>query len=205
MTARILDGKSIAMMLEEALAKQSAALEKRAGRKPGLFVVLVGDDPASAVYVRNKTRACARTGVNCFESILPASTSQDELLDIIDEANAREDVDGILVQLPLPAHICAEAVIDRIAPEKDVDGFHMLSAGALLTGPGGKRKGGGGKQCDGFEFEGHGLSPKKENEVAAIWLGRVRARTPDEIEGTRRLRNRSRSFSLRRKPLSGLK
>lgn len=134
MTARILDGKSIAMMLEEALAKQSAVLEKRAGRKPGLFVVLVGDDPASAVYVRNKTRACARTGVNCFESILPASTSQDELLGIIDEANAREDVDGILVQLPLPAHICAEAVIDRIAPEKDVDGFHMLSAGALLTG-----------------------------------------------------------------------
>lgn len=134
MTARILNGKAIAMTLERELAEKSADLEARFGRKPGLYVFLVGDDPASAVYVRNKTRACTRTGVACFEALLPASTSQAELLSRIDEVNARDDIDGILVQLPLPKHISAEAVIDRIAPAKDVDGFHMLSAGALLTG-----------------------------------------------------------------------
>ncbi len=134
MTARILDGRAIATALESELARKSAALEARFGRKPGLFVVLVGDDPASAVYVRNKTRACERSGVACFEEILPASTTEAALLEKIDRANASEKIDGILVQLPLPAHISSQAVIDRISPDKDVDGFHMLSAGALLTG-----------------------------------------------------------------------
>ena len=127
MTARILDGRAIATALESELARKSAALEARFGRKPGLFVVLVGDDPASAVYVRNKTRACERSGVACFEEILPASTTEAALLEKIDRANASEKIDGILVQLPLPAHISSQAVIDRISPDKDVDGFHMVA------------------------------------------------------------------------------
>lgn len=90
MTARILDGRAIATALESELARKSAALEARFGRKPGLFVVLVGDDPASAVYVRNKTRACERSGVACFEEILPASTTEAALLEKIDRANASE-------------------------------------------------------------------------------------------------------------------
>lgn len=135
MTARIIDGKALAREIEaKARARAEALAAAPGGRLPGLAVVLVGEDPASCVYVRNKTRACERAGILSREFRLPAETSEAELLALIAKLNADEAVDGILVQLPLPQQISAEAVIAAISPEKDVDGFHMLSAGALMTG-----------------------------------------------------------------------
>ncbi len=133
MTAQILDGKALAARITEELKPRAEKLVQ-SGRKPGLAVILVGEDPASQVYVRNKIRACERVGIESLEFRLPASTSQDELLAKISQLNADDAVDGILVQLPLPAHISSEKVIDAISPQKDVDGFHVASAGALLTG-----------------------------------------------------------------------
>ena len=133
MTAQILDGKALAARITEELKPRAEKLAQ-SGRKPGLAVILVGEDPASQVYVRNKIRACERVGIESLEFRLPASTSQDELLAKISQLNADDAVDGILVQLPLPAHISSEKVIDAISPQKDVDGFHVASAGALLTG-----------------------------------------------------------------------
>lgn len=133
MTAQILDGKALAARITEELKPRAEKLAQ-SDRKPGLAVILVGEDPASQVYVRNKIRACERVGIESLEFRLPASTSQDELLAKISQLNADDAVDGILVQLPLPAHISSEKVIDAISPQKDVDGFHVASAGALLTG-----------------------------------------------------------------------
>lgn len=137
MTARLLDGKRIADQLLDDIAAKVA--QRRAAGKvaPGLAVVLVGADPASAVYVRNKRRACERVGFASFDFDLPTSTSEAELYALIDRLNADPAVHGILVQLPLPPHIDATALIDRIHPDKDVDGFHAASVGRLaLRQPG---------------------------------------------------------------------
>ena len=133
MSAKIIDGKALAASVRADLANRVEALVAK-GHRPGLAVVLVGEDPASQVYVRNKIRACESTGITSIEHRLPAQTSEKALLELITTLNTDPAVDGILVQLPLPSHINAELVIDTISPQKDVDGFHVASAGALLTG-----------------------------------------------------------------------
>jgi methylenetetrahydrofolate dehydrogenase (NADP+)/methenyltetrahydrofolate cyclohydrolase len=131
MTAQILDGKAIASELKASVKQQVEKLMADGNRAPGLVVILVGENPASQVYVRNKRNSCEEVGF-CSELVqLPAETSQDELLAMIDELNNREDVDGILVQLPLPDHIDEETVTERILPTKDVDGFHPYNVGRL--------------------------------------------------------------------------
>lgn len=131
MPARIIDGKRVAAELRTALAARIAAFTRERGRQPGLAVLLVGADPASQVYVRNKRRACEQVGIRSFGHDLPADTSQDALLALIDSLNADPAVDGILLQLPLPAHIRPEVVLERIDPAKDVDGFHPYNIGRL--------------------------------------------------------------------------
>jgi len=134
MTASIIDGKAFALGLRERVAQQVASFRVAAGRAPGLAVVLVGEDPASAVYVRSKHKATIGAGMESFEHKLPADTSQADLIALVDQLNADPPVDGILVQLPLPGHIDDRAVITRIDPDKDVDGFHPVNAGRLATG-----------------------------------------------------------------------
>ena len=129
----IIDGKAFAARLRERVAHDVAEMT-RAGHTPGLAVVLVGEDPASQVYVRNKAAQTKETGMRSFEHRLPATTSEGELLAIVARLNADPDVDGILVQLPLPAGIDAQTVIEAIDPTKDVDGFHPVNAGRLMTG-----------------------------------------------------------------------
>ncbi|AOZ52559.1 bifunctional methylenetetrahydrofolate dehydrogenase/methenyltetrahydrofolate cyclohydrolase FolD [Chromobacterium vaccinii] len=131
MSAQLIDGKAVA---EKLLEKVRAGVEERLGqgkRAPALAVILVGDNPASAVYVGSKKKACEKAGIRSLAYDLPASTSQKELLEIIDGLNADAGVDGILVQLPLPAQIDPQAVIERIDPKKDVDGFHPYNVGRL--------------------------------------------------------------------------
>ncbi|RMH40585.1 MAG: bifunctional methylenetetrahydrofolate dehydrogenase/methenyltetrahydrofolate cyclohydrolase FolD [Deltaproteobacteria bacterium] len=130
MTARILDGKALAQRVRQQVAADAAAL-RAAGVTPGLAVVLVGDDPASQIYVRNKHRAAEACGVATFDHKPPADISQDALLALVDELNADDRVDGILVQLPLPRHLDPDEVLDRIRPDKDVDGFHPDNIGRL--------------------------------------------------------------------------
>jgi methylenetetrahydrofolate dehydrogenase (NADP+) / methenyltetrahydrofolate cyclohydrolase len=132
--AQIIDGKAMAASLRAELATQMPALTAQLGRPPGLAVVLVGDDPASSVYVRSKAKQTVEIGMRSFERRAPASMSEAELLDVIAALNADQNVDGILVQLPLPSHMNETAVINAIAPEKDVDGFHVINAGRLATG-----------------------------------------------------------------------
>ncbi|PVX29829.1 bifunctional methylenetetrahydrofolate dehydrogenase/methenyltetrahydrofolate cyclohydrolase FolD [Sphingomonas pokkalii] len=134
MTAEIIDGKAFAAGLRARIATLVPAFEAAAGRVPGLAVVLVGEDPASAVYVRSKGKQTREAGMASFEHRLPADTTQAELLALVDQLNADASVDGILVQLPLPKHIDEQAVLLRISPEKDVDGFHPVNAGRLATG-----------------------------------------------------------------------
>jgi len=131
MTARILDGKRIAHELLDHIARRVAKRVSEGRRAPGLAVVLVGEDPASAVYVRNKRRACQQVGFESFGYDLPVSTTQDELFALIDRLNADPAVHGILVQSPLPAHIEEDALVDRIDPGKDVDGFQAVNVGRL--------------------------------------------------------------------------
>lgn len=133
---QIIDGKALAASIRADLAKRTTVLTEK-GHRPGLAVVIVGDDPASQVYVRNKIRACADTGTESIEYRLAKDTREEELLKLIGELNNDKRVDGILVQLPLPEQIAPEKVIAAIAPEKDVDGFHVMNAGKLLTGTGG--------------------------------------------------------------------
>jgi methylenetetrahydrofolate dehydrogenase (NADP+)/methenyltetrahydrofolate cyclohydrolase len=133
MTAAIIDGKAIAAAWRDELAVEAAALRER-GVVPGLGVVLVGDDPASQVYVRSKERAAAKVGVDTFDHRLPASTSTEKLLALVDELNGDPRVHGILVQLPLPDGRDTEAILDRIDPRKDVDGFHPENLGRLAQG-----------------------------------------------------------------------
>ncbi len=134
MSARIIDGKAAAAALREEVAKEVARFRVATGRVPGLATVLVGEDPASAVYVRSKGRATLEAGMQSFQHKLLADTSQDDLLALVDQLNADPAVDGILVQLPLPAHIDSNKVITRIDPDKDVDGFHPVNAGRLAIG-----------------------------------------------------------------------
>lgn len=133
MSAQILDGKALAAEIRSEVKTQVAALAEK-GVSTALAVILVGDDSASQVYVRNKIKACADTGIRSLEFRMPAETTQQQLLAKIAELNADENVDGILVQLPLPKQINADAVISAIVPAKDVDGFHVANAGALVTG-----------------------------------------------------------------------
>lgn len=130
----LLDGKLISARVKEDVAKETAAFVAATGITPTLAVVLVGDDPASAVYVRNKQRACEAVGFRSLERRLPAQTSEEELLRVIRDYNADPDVHGILIQLPLPATIREEVVIRAIDPRKDVDAFHPVNVGALMTG-----------------------------------------------------------------------
>jgi methylenetetrahydrofolate dehydrogenase (NADP+)/methenyltetrahydrofolate cyclohydrolase len=129
-SARIIDGKAIAAGLRARLAEQIATLPFR----PGLAVVLVGDDPASAVYVRSKDRAANAAGISVRTISLPADTSEEELITRVARLNADPAVDGILVQLPLPAHIATRTVVEAVDPTKDVDGFHPLNVGLLASG-----------------------------------------------------------------------
>ena len=134
MTARILQGAEIAADRRAEVAAGVAALTAAGGPRPGLAAVLVGDDPASAVYVRNKARACAAAGMHSETFHLPADLDQESLLRHIDRLNAAPEFHGILVQLPLPDHIAEPAVIERIDPRKDVDGLHPVSQGRMLQG-----------------------------------------------------------------------
>ena len=134
MTARLIDGKAAAAELRAMVAVEVAKFRVATGRAPGLAVVLVGEDPASAVYVRSKGRATAEAGMQGFEHKRPAEISETELLELVERLNADEAVDGILVQLPLPAHIDANKVLTAIDPDKDVDGFHPVNAGRLAIG-----------------------------------------------------------------------
>ena len=132
--AAIIDGKAFAEDLRARIADLAARFEEAAGRKAGLAVVLVGEDPASQVYVRNKGKQTVACGMESFEYKLPAETSEADLLALVERLNSDPAVDGILVQLPLPAHMNEQKVIATINPDKDVDGFHVVNVGRLATG-----------------------------------------------------------------------
>jgi len=134
MTARIIDGKAAAADLRARVAKIASAFRDRTGRAPGLAVVLVGEHPPSAAYVRSKVKATLEAGLESFEHRIPAETAQEYLLALVDRLNADPAVDGILVQLPLPKHVNEQAVLTRIDPDKDVDGFHPVNVGRLSLG-----------------------------------------------------------------------
>jgi len=134
MSATILDGKALAETVRREVKEGVAAFVAEHGRPPGLEVVLVGEDPASQIYTRNKEKAAAEVGIRGKLHVLPADTSEDALLAMLDRLNADETVDGILVQLPLPKQIREQRVLDAIRPEKDVDGFHPVNAGLLASG-----------------------------------------------------------------------
>lgn len=131
--SQLIDGKALAAKMREQMADRVQELESK-GVTPGLAVVLVGEDPASRVYVTMKEKACAATGIYSAEHKLAAETTQQELLDLVDQLNNDERIDGILVQLPLPAHIDEGCILNAISPLKDVDGFHPFSVGCLATG-----------------------------------------------------------------------
>ena len=134
MSATILDGKKLAESVRAEVRAGVSAFVSKHGRAPGLEVVLVGDDPASQVYTRNKEKAAAEVGIRGKLHALPASTTEAELLGLLERLNRDAAVDGILVQLPLPRHIAEQRVLDAIVPDKDVDGFHPINAGLLASG-----------------------------------------------------------------------
>ena len=131
--AIIIDGKAVSAATREAIKNEVAELKEK-GVTPGLAVIIVGDDPASRVYVNNKKKACAELGMLSEEYALPAETTNEELLGLINELNGRKDINGILCRLPLPRHLDEKAVINAIAPEKDVDAFHPVNVGGIMTG-----------------------------------------------------------------------
>ena len=130
----IIDGKQIAASVIDTVKSAAAALEKDAGFKPGLAVVIVGDDPASHAYVSSKSRMAKECGFNSIQHTLPEETTQEELARLVETLNADETIHGILVQLPLPRHLNSEPIIQSIKPEKDVDGLHVVNAGKVATG-----------------------------------------------------------------------
>ena len=132
--AEIIDGKLVSSEVRKSITEEVKAFVKETGKTPGLAVILVGNDPASAVYVRNKHKACLEVGINSYEITMPEETTEDELLKKIDELNKDENVNGILVQLPLPKHISEERIINSISPEKDVDAFHPFNVGKIMLG-----------------------------------------------------------------------
>ncbi|MGH7886964.1 MAG: bifunctional methylenetetrahydrofolate dehydrogenase/methenyltetrahydrofolate cyclohydrolase FolD [Candidatus Binatia bacterium] len=137
--ATIIDGKAVAKDVQNQIKQEVDGLERRWGLAPGLAVVLVGDDPGSQIYVRNKEKACKDVGIKSFEHLLPATISEKELLALAHQLNKDNQVHGVLVQLPLPPHIRAEKVFEAIAPHKDVDGFHPVNLGLLALGGDGFR------------------------------------------------------------------
>ena len=130
----IIDGKKVSSHIKDNIAAEVKILKNKTGKTPGLAVVLVGDDPASAVYVKNKNKTCKNIGFQSFEHILSENTSEDKLLNLINELNNDDQVNGILVQLPLPSHISSKTILVSINPQKDVDGFHLENVGRLVTG-----------------------------------------------------------------------
>ena len=132
--AELISGKIVSQKVRSEIAKEVACFKEKYGCAPGLAVVVVGDDPASAVYVRNKHKACLEVGITSYQIEFPAETTEAELLAKIDELNADAKVNGILVQLPLPKHISEENVINRISPKKDVDAFHPENVGRIVIG-----------------------------------------------------------------------
>lgn len=134
MSAKLISGPEVAAAIRDQIATELAALKEKTGKVPGLAVILVGEDPASKAYVGNKEKTSVKLGFNSRVDRIPAETTQEELLKMIDELNKDEDIHGILVQLPLPDHIEEKAVIDAIAVEKDVDGFHPINVGNLMIG-----------------------------------------------------------------------
>lgn len=133
MAANIIDGKAVSAQVKAAVAAETAELAEK-GIIPGLAVVIVGDDPASRVYVNNKKKACAAVGFHSEEYALPADTSEEQLLALVERLNQKPDINGILVQLPLPEQIDEHKVIAAIAPEKDVDAFHAANVGKIMIG-----------------------------------------------------------------------
>lgn len=133
MTAQIIDGKHIAAKLRKSLKQRIDERLANGLRKPGLAVILVGNDPASEVYVRNKRKGCEEVGIESLAYDLDSDTTEEKLLSLIDELNDNETIDGILVQFPVPAHINTETIIERILPDKDVDGFHPYNVGRLAS------------------------------------------------------------------------
>lgn len=131
---KIIDGKLVSLKTREGIKDEVIAFTKENGYAPGLAVVVVGNDPASAVYVRNKHKACLDVGITSYQIELPEETTEEELLSKVDELNADKNVHGILVQLPLPKHISEDKVINRIDPKKDVDAFHPSSVGKIMIG-----------------------------------------------------------------------
>lgn len=134
MAGQIIDGKAAATAIRQALIEDVAKHVRETGRTPGLAVILVGENPASQVYVRMKERACSEVGIYSEKHQLPKEIDQDDLLRLVRRLNEREDIHGILVQLPLPKQIEEQSVIEMVAPQKDVDGFHPINAGLLLSG-----------------------------------------------------------------------
>lgn len=134
MGATIIDGRAVAAALRTRVAAEVEQLRESHGRVPGLATVLVGDDPASSVYVGGKRRACEETGIVSFHDHLPANSTQHEILGLVARHNGNDAVDGILVQLPLPAHVAEQAIIEAIDPGKDVDGFHPMNVGLIAAG-----------------------------------------------------------------------
>ncbi|MEK6601307.1 MAG: bifunctional methylenetetrahydrofolate dehydrogenase/methenyltetrahydrofolate cyclohydrolase FolD [Candidatus Binatota bacterium] len=132
--ATIIDGKAVAREIQKQIKEEIDGLKRRWGMVPGLGVVLVGDDPASHLYVRNKEKACKEAGIRSQEHLLPASVSEKELLSVIHSLNRDKQIHGILVQLPLPAHIRSDKILEAVSPLKDVDGFHPVNQGLLLLG-----------------------------------------------------------------------
>jgi methylenetetrahydrofolate dehydrogenase (NADP+)/methenyltetrahydrofolate cyclohydrolase len=132
--AQLIDGKALAQQVRDRLAKESAELLAKKSIRPGLATILVGDDPASHVYVRNKQKACELTGIHVDDHKLPASTTQGELLALIDKKNSDSKIHGILVQLPLPKHIDSKVILEAVSPLKDADGFHPYNFGRLVEG-----------------------------------------------------------------------
>jgi methylenetetrahydrofolate dehydrogenase (NADP+)/methenyltetrahydrofolate cyclohydrolase len=133
-SARLIDGKALAQQVRERLAKESAELLAKTGVKPGLSTILVGDDPASHLYVKNKQKACDAAGIYIDDHKLPANTTQADLLALIEKVNGDSKIHGILVQLPLPKHIDSKVVLDAVSPHKDADGFHPYNFGRLVEG-----------------------------------------------------------------------
>ena len=134
--AVIIDGKAVAKEVQQQIKEKVEGLERRWGMMPGLAVVLVGDDPASHIYIRNKEKACKEVGIKSFHHFLPATISERDLLALVHQLNKDKNVHGILVQLPLPPHIRAERILEAVSPHKDIDGFHPVNQGMLALGGG---------------------------------------------------------------------
>ena len=130
----LIDGKKVSAEVRNRLAEETKILKEKTGKEPGLATVLVGDDPASAVYVRNKNKTCRELGFQSFENQLSSDTTEEQLLNLIDDLNSNPNVHGILVQLPLPDQIDSEKILQAIDPKKDVDGFHPVNVGKLVVG-----------------------------------------------------------------------